>query len=185
MRRLLILAIVFTVANAAILTADEASTGPDRQEAPSDVSEGESRPSAPAAGSGDSPIQNLFPRFRGRAVVMEINARVVEQNQNVVWDESHTKATIPGRPVGIKLVGANVVVAVQFTPYIRRTEKILVAQGQIWMEIPEQGIRYHTSMQTIPVEFGEPIFFFPLGPIKENDSASIEVMLTMHPYEEN
>ena len=124
-------------------------------------------------------------RFRGRALVLEINTRIVEQNQTVTWNESHRKVTIPGRPVDIRLVGANLVVVVQFTPYIRpRAQRILVAQSQIWMDVPNQGISYYTSMQTIPLEFDEPIYFFPLGSMPESDSASIEVMLTIHPYEE-
>ena len=137
--------------------------------------------------SGESPLQHLFSRFRGRPLMLDINARVVEPNETVTWNESHTKSTIPGRPVGIKLVGTNLVVAVQFTPYLRQrgAQKFLVAQGQIWMEVPGQGIRYHSSMQTIPLEFGEPIFFFPLGPHNDEDAARIEVMLTLYPYEEN
>ncbi|MCL2127093.1 MAG: hypothetical protein FWH38_02465 [Treponema sp.] len=132
-----------------------------------------------------SPLQELFPRFKGQAVVLDINARVVEQNQTVIWNESHRKATIPGRPVGIKLIGANVVVAAQFTPYIRRgARKFLVAQGQIWMDIPNQGIRYQTSMQTIPLEYEEPVYFFPFGQLGDDDTACIEVILTLHPYEE-
>ena len=127
-----------------------------------------------------------MPRVRGRAIVLEINARVVEQDQVVIWNEFHRKTTISGRSVEIKLVGANVVVIAQFTPYIRRSaQTFLVAQGQIWMDIPNQGIRYHTSMQTIPLDFGESIYFFPLGSLQEEDSASIEVMLTLLPYEEN
>jgi hypothetical protein len=121
-----------------------------------------------------------LPGFRGRAVVLDIDARVVEQNQAVTWNESHQRQTIAGSPVGIKLVGANVVVAVQFTPYLRRMgPNVLVAQGQIWVEIPEQGIRYHTSIQTIPLEFDEPIYFFPLGSVEDENNARIEIMLTM------
>ena len=139
-----------------------------------------------ASASDDSLLQGLFPRFRGRALVLDINARLVEQNQTVIWNESHQKITIPGHPVGLKLVGSNLVVAVQFTPYVRRgLQKFLVAQGQIWMDVPNQGIRYHTSMQTIPLEFGEPIYFFPLGPQMKEDADCIEVMLTLYPYEEN
>jgi len=135
--------------------------------------------------SQDPPHQGFFPRFKGRALVMDINARVIERNQTVIWNESHKKTTLPGRPVEIKLVGSNVVVVAQFTPYVRRgIQKILVAQGQIWMEVPNQGIRYHTSMQAIPLEFGEPIYFFPLGPQNAEDTACIEVMLTLYPYEE-
>lgn len=132
-----------------------------------------------------SPLDGLFPRFKGRAVVLDIDARIVAQDEVVIWNEVHRKATVPGRPVDIKLVGANIVVAVQFTPYIRHRglQKFLVAQGQIWMDVPDQGIRYHTSMQTIPLEFGEPIYFFPLGSLDEEDTDRIEVMLTLHPYE--
>ena len=140
----------------------------------------------PAVIAEDPPPEGDIPRLRGRAVVLDISARIVEQNQSVSWNESHQKTTIPGHPVGIKLVGTNIVVAAQFTPYIRQRglQKFLVAQGQIWMEVPDQGIRYHTSMQTIPLEFGEPIYFFPLGSYTEGDAARIEVMITLHPYEE-
>ena len=125
------------------------------------------------------------PRFRGRPLVLDITARVIEQNQTVLWNESHKKETIPGRPVAIKLVGTNIVVEAQFTPYLRRgVQKFLVAQGQVWLEVPNQGIRYHTSMQTIPLEFGEPIYFFPLGPQRDGGAAHIEVMLTLYPNDE-
>jgi len=145
---------------------------------------------APAADpqpvSNDAPPQQGFiPRFRGRALVLDIDARLVERDKTVIWNESHQKTTLPGRPVGIKMVGTNLVVVAQFTPYVRRgVQKFLVAQGQIWMEVPGQGIRYHTSMQTIPLEFGEPIYFFPLGQQDAGDAARIEVMLTLYPYEE-
>ena len=137
--------------------------------------------------SDDSPLQRLFPRFKGRALVLDINACVVEENQTVYWNESHRIATIPGRPVGIKLVGANIVVTAQFTPYIRHRglKKLLVAQGQIWMDVPDEGMRYYTSMQTIPLEFGEPVYFFPLGSAKDEGAASIEVTVTLYPYEGN
>ena len=172
--RILPVVFLFAVASLMPLSAEEAS-----QEGSATQKEEEPKP-------GNSPIEGLFPRFRGRAVVLDISASIVEQNQTITWNESHRKATIPGRPVGIKIVGSNVVVAAQFTPYIRHRglQKFLVAQGQIWMEVPDKGIQYFTAMQTIPMEFGEPIYFFPLGSITEGDAARIEVMLTLHPYEE-
>jgi len=120
---------------------------------------------------------------RRRALIIDINARVLEETQEVVWNEVHRKITIPGSPVGIKLVGSNIVVAVQFTPVIRRQGNVLVAQGQIWIEDPEKGIRYYTSIQTIPMEFNEPIYFFPLGASAQINS-SIEIVLTVNPYSE-
>ena len=138
--------------------------------------------------SADPTVRNLLPRFRGRAVVMDIDARILE-NGEVIWNETHQKITIPGRPVEIKLIGGNLVVVARFT-FIRNHgggQKLLVAQGQIWMADPSQGIRYQASVQTIPVEFNETIYYFPLGSFKPEDgaSASIEVMLTLHPYQDN
>jgi len=123
------------------------------------------------------------PRVEGQAVLMTISARVMEQDRVESWNEHLRQVTISGRAVEIKLVGANLILAMQFTPYVRRGEgSFLVAQGQIWVSSPDHGVRYHASMQMIPLQFGEPIYFFPLGPVRE-DSASIEMILTMHLYE--
>jgi len=172
-RRHLLYCVILTLVHAAVIPAQETNAPSGRRE-------------EAAALSGNSFFQDIFPQFRSRALVMEINARIVEQNQTVIWNESHQKTTMPGRPIGIKLVGANLVVVAQFTPYIRRSmQKFLVAQGQIWVEIPSQGMRYHTSMQVIPLEFDQPVYFFPLGPRKDDDAACIEVMITLRPYEDN
>ena len=172
MTRLLILGSAILAMASAILPAEEL----DLQDV---------QPEGAIPVSDNSPNEYFLPHFRGRALTLDINARVIEQNQTVIWNESHTKTTIPGHPIGIKIVGDNIVVVAQFTPYVRRgAQKILVAQGQIWMDIPNQGMRYHTSMQAIPLEFGEPIYFFPLGPQTAGDTACIEVMLTLRPYEE-
>ena len=177
------------IVNAYTVTAEE----PESEQQEKVESPANGRPDGRVSGRrpsdghpGDSPHRDYVPRFKGRMVTLEINARVVEQNQTVFWNETHRKETILGRPVGIKLVGNNIVVDVQFTPYIRRgVGCFLVAQGQIWMEIPQQGIRYHTTVQTIPVEFGEQIYFFPLGPQKDEDDSRIEIMLSVQPHEEN
>lgn len=127
-----------------------------------------------------------LPGLRERAVVLNIVARVVEPDEEEIWNASDSKVTIPGRPVGLKLVGANVVVAVQFTPYLRLNgPNFLVAQGQIWVEVPGQGIHYQTTLQTIPLEFGEQIFFFPLGSVNaqgEGRNPYIEIQLELTPY---
>ncbi|MDR2630592.1 MAG: hypothetical protein LBC60_06695 [Spirochaetaceae bacterium] len=128
-------------------------------------------------------LEELLPGLKDRAVILDIVSRVVEQNQEEVWNSVNSRVTIPGRPVGLRLVGANVVVAVQFTPYFRRNgHSMLVAQGQIWVNVPNEGIRYLTTMQTIPIEFGEPIYFFPLGPADSQDDARIEIRLELRPY---
>jgi hypothetical protein len=58
----------------------------------------------------------------------------------------------------------------------------MVAQGQVWIEVPDEGLKYHTSIQTVPVNFNEPIYFFPLGQANLMDDAVIEIMLIMKPY---
>jgi hypothetical protein len=131
-------------------------------------------------------LEDMLPAFRNQAVVLDINARVIEQNTQEIWHESHRRVTIPGRPVEIKLVGSNVIVAAQFIPYLRRNgQNILVAQGQIWVDVPNQGIRYQTAMQTIPLAFNEPVYFFPLGSGNNPNEARIEIQLTMRPYRDS
>ncbi|MDR2185555.1 MAG: hypothetical protein LBO80_07830 [Treponema sp.] len=124
-----------------------------------------------------------IPGLRERAVVLDIVSRIVESNQEEVWNSSNTRITIPGRPVNLKLVGENIVVAVQFTPYLNNNgQYVLVAQGQIWMDVPNVGIRYQTTMQTIPLEYGEQVYFFPLGQANSENAARIEIQLVVYPY---
>ena len=118
-------------------------------------------------------------RNRRRALIIDIDTSVREEQQ-VVWKETHRRTAIPGSPVGIKMAGSNVVVALQFTPIIRRHSNLLVAQWQIWVDDPGRGICYYSSIQTIPLEFGEPIYFFPLGQSAQLDSL-IEIMLVVNP----
>ena len=129
-----------------------------------------------------------------RTLILDIDTRVLDlaisdsgirdEEQVVVWNESHRRSAIPGSPVGIKMAGSNIVVALQFTPVIRRNSNVLIAQGQIWVDDPGKGISYYSSIQTIPMEFGEPIFFFPLGQAGQLDSI-IEIMLVVNIHTED
>jgi len=118
---------------------------------------------------------------RRQALVLDINSRVVEEGKKVVWSETNHRTSISGIPVGVQLAGSNVVVVVQFTPYIRRDGNVLVVQGQIWVADPDKGLTYFTSIQTIPMEFGEPVYFFPLGESRYLNP-SIEIIITVNPY---
>jgi len=133
----------------------------------------------------ESPLLEL-PGLRERAMIMHIVSRIVEENQNVIWDSENTQVTIPGRPVGVKLLGEDLVVAVQFTPFLRANGQLtLVAQGQIWKNVPNEGISYQTTMQTIPLKFREQVYFFPLGSMEDPNEAHIEIQLVLEPYVEN
>jgi len=126
----------------------------------------------------------VIPELRRRALVLDINARVLESENVVTWNETHQKITMPGNPVSIRLEGANLVVAVQFTPFIRRSGNVLFSQVQIGIKDSDQGFSYYTSIQTIPFEFNEPILFFPLGETESSSSSSIEIILKVNPYRE-
>jgi hypothetical protein len=132
-------------------------------------------------------LEELVPALKEQAVKMAIVTRIVERNQEEVWNSPvKSKVTIPGQPVGMKLVGNNVVVAVQFTPYRQRNGRnILVAQGQIWIDVPNQGIRYQTTIETIPLEYGELIYFFPLGSGENPNDPRIEIQVEINPYSED
>jgi hypothetical protein len=136
--------------------------------------------------AAQEPPGGMMPGLRDRAVVLNIVARIVEQDQEEIWNSNNSKVTIMGRPVSMKLIGENVVVNVQFTPYQQENgQSLLVAQGQIWISVPNEGIRYQTTLQSIPMEFGEQIYFFPLGKVHSDNEASIEIRLELHPYQEN
>jgi hypothetical protein len=138
---------------------------------------------AGSAAAQELSLESLLPGLKEQAIVLDIIARVVEKNQQEIWNSFNSKVTIPGRPVGLKLVGTNIVVALQFTPYFRRNgNNVLIAQGQIWVDVPNEGIRYQTTIQTIPLEFGEPIYFFPLGSTDSQEDAHIEIQVEIHPY---
>ena len=133
-------------------------------------------------GAQETALQDL-PGLRERAVVVTIISRIIEQNEEVVWNSETSSITIPGRPVGLKLVGSNLVAAVQFTPFLRPNGRhILVTLGQIWINVPNEGISFHTTMQTIPLEFSEQVYFFPLGSMNDPDAPSIEIQLVLEPY---
>ncbi|MDR1216864.1 MAG: hypothetical protein LBK25_09295 [Treponema sp.] len=138
----------------------------------------------PARTALSQDIESLLPGLRDKAIVIDITARILENDNEEVWNSKSSKVTIPGKAVSIKLVGANIVVIAQFTPYLRRDGRnILVAQGQIWVDVPHEGMRYQATMQTIPIIFGEEVYFLPLGSSNPNGSV-IEILLRLHPYKE-
>jgi len=125
-----------------------------------------------------------LPALRDKALVLYITTKVAGNNQEV-WNAFNSKITIPGRSVGIKLVGENLIIAVQFTPYLRRRGKYdLVAQSQIWINIPDKGMSYKTNTHSIPLDVGEPILYFPLGSNSDSETPLIELNLTMYRYGE-
>jgi hypothetical protein len=119
-----------------------------------------------------------------RPIELHMVTRVLEKGGVEAWNSDTYRVTAPGRPVGLKIVGENVAVYVQFTPYPRRNRQgVLVAQGQIFTETTEGGLQCRTMLQTVPLEYGEQVFFFPLGSGSSDDEAHIEIQIEMNHYE--
>jgi hypothetical protein len=135
------------------------------------------------------PPNRVPPGFRNRALSFTIVTRIFEKNDAgewvEVWRADSDKNTISGHPFSIKLAGTNIIIIAQFTPYIRgEGAGALVAQGQIWIENEQHDVHYQTTLSSIPIVFGEEIFYFPLGERSENSANFIEICIVMNPYTE-
>ena len=128
------------------------------------------------------PVDEL-PALRDRAMVLHITTKIEENNQEL-WNAFDSRVTMPGRPVVIRLVGENLNIIIQFTPYLQDNKYTLVAQSQIWINIPERGMSYRTANHSIPIDFGESILYFPLGADRSPDTPLIELNLTMYRFGE-
>ena len=128
------------------------------------------------------------------ALSIHIHANLSQDEQKVMWESEVNKLTIPGRPVTIHLKNQQAQLSVHFTPYRKNDGGlILVAQSEIWLvqeksETSAEGIRYYTSMKSIPLEFGETVLFFPLGKmdnLTNPEKLHIEMAVMISPYRMN
>ncbi len=96
------------------------------------------------------------------------------------WQSDSVKYAVPGTPVPFKLVGSNLAVILQITPFTNADGKgvTLFAQGQVWIKPAEGGFSYHTTVDTLSVDYGEPVFFFPLG-IGSSGKASLRLEIVV------
>jgi hypothetical protein len=125
------------------------------------------------------------------ALTVHIQAKLFHDVQNVMWQSELEKLTIPGRPVTIHMQNDQARLSVHFTPY-RKTPGglILVAQSEIWLkeaatETSPENLRYFTSMKSIPLDYDETIYFYPLGKLedlKNPNQIHIEMILKIYPY---
>ncbi len=125
------------------------------------------------------------------ALSIHIHASLSQDTRNVLWESEVVKLTIPGRPVTIHLKNDRARLSVHFTPY-RKAEGglILVAQSEIWLvqtagSAEENGIRYYTSMKSIPLNYGEQVLFFPLGKmdnLNNPEKLHVEMAVLISPY---
>jgi hypothetical protein len=126
------------------------------------------------------------------ALSVRIQAKIFHDIQNVLWQSELEKLTIPGRPVTINLQNEQAKLSVHFTPY-RRTPGglVLIAQSEIWLkeesaDSNDENLRYFTSIKSIPLEYEELIYFYPLGKLENlsnPEQIHIEMTLKIVPYQ--
>jgi hypothetical protein len=121
------------------------------------------------------------------ALQLQITAKVLPPDQQPVWNSQSKKVTIPGRSVAVRLVGNNIRIDVVFTPYQEEGGTLLlVAQGQVWFsEAPNAKTTYLTTIQSIPVSWGEKVLFFPLGfssELSKTSTFNIQLEVEIYPY---
>ncbi len=139
----------------------------------------------------DLDLNAILNGLLSEALKINIAARVYLPNQEPLISLSNsTLTTIPGRSVAIKIQGGNLIIKAVLTPYKLEDDKlILVAQGQVWLtdNTVNNAIQYLSSFESIPINFGETILFFPLGisdEITNNEFLNIELAIQIVPFEE-
>ena len=138
---------------------------------------------APAETPRDQPGEEFFRELK-QVLSMNIEARISEFGEDAVWKVESSKHTIPGRSVSVKLVGENIVVLADFTPYVDTDSSIvLVAQAHVWIS-PQGGkpLEHFTALKSLPVRMGEKVLFFPLGvtSLEANSDNTYNIVLEIH-----
>jgi hypothetical protein len=112
-----------------------------------------------------APLDESFYTLLENTLNVNIAAQISYFGEKAVWTVKKSETTISGRSVNIRLVGKNIVVLAQLTPYENPDKSmVLVAHGQVWISAPlENQIQYLSTMKSIPVNIGERVVFYPLG----------------------
>jgi len=141
-----------------------------------------------AASDPNEALQQLL----SKALTISISARVLPQDAQTdtpIWNAESTRLTIPGRSIRVRLDGEHVRIYLVCTPYIQENgEVLLLAQGQVWFSEPtDNESRYSGTYYAIPMSFGTPVFFYPLGvsddEAQQKDFFNIELEIKIVPYE--
>ncbi len=117
---------------------------------------------------------------------VNVIGRIYDSGNVSSWEMEVAKYTISGRKVSLRLEGNELTVIADITPYTDEEDGILlVAQGQVWIETPEEEtVKYTSAMKSLPIKLGDKVYFYPLG-ITENYDAEmfiLELEIQVLPY---
>lgn len=149
---------------------------------------------SPAAGQEETPAPGgmvresaeLLRYLRENALSVHITARVTEPGAENIWLTESKKVTISGRGVQVRLSGENLIVFADIIPYMNDDNTILlVAKGEVWAQADSaSGVKYYSTMKSLPVQPGESVIFFPLGRAmdQQQNIYTIELEISVIPY---
>jgi hypothetical protein len=143
--------------------------------------ENPSKPDAARVEPGS--IEAIPAELRKEALLVFVRAMVIHPAMKEPWWSSDHKFTIPGTPVSIRMVGNDVAVLVSATPYKDKDGTlVLITQGQVWFRDVDGIIKYRSTVETISVNFGETLFFYPFG-VQANGDAPLRIDLIVDRYD--
>lgn len=122
-----------------------------------------------------------------RKMLVSLSTRVVEGGKTNHWSLDNTHIAAFGETIRLKMKGENLIILTSITPYLMKLDTILlVARGEIFISSPGRGIRYYNTVKSLPVRFGERIFFLPLGgsPGSRHKFYNIEMEISISPVAE-
>ena len=129
-------------------------------------------------------LEDILEAVDEKIYSVHIHARVYESGEISTWDMEVKKFTIAGKKVTVRLEGENVLVVADLTPYIQSDDTVLlVAQGEVWITTPQdEQVKYSSVIKSLPIEYGDKVYFYPLGVGKIKDAFIIELEIEVNPY---
>ncbi len=108
-------------------------------------------------------IETLLEELKQHALTLNIDARIRGAEDTTVWNMELSRVTISGKAVRVRLEGENITVEAVFTPYRAGGDSLLLlAEGTTWVD-DGQATNKATTFQSLPLQLGESVFFYPLG----------------------
>ena len=133
-------------------------------------------------------LDEILKYLSDKVLSVHITARLLDEDQIIVWDAESSHITNMGKAINIRLVGSGVIIDSYITPFGNLDETlVLVANGEMWFSDQRQeGLRYESFIKSMPVKAGEKVIFFPLGVAVDSQTNIYTVQLEIEilPYSE-
>jgi len=151
---------------------------------------------AAAAGAQELDLGG-FEHLIDNVLTINIRARVLNAEEEMVWEARRKMYTVPGLEVELRVPSEDITVLAYLTPVKLKGDKLLLqVQAQVWQTSPPEasGTRFSTTLNYIPAELGEKIRFYPLGSVPDLSDAdalsrsgtfSLEIEIQIVPYSQD